>query len=149
MNHEKSTRVGNLGSCPNLTMSEWVKSLSHVRLFATPWTITYQAPPSMGFSRQEYWRGLPISFSRGSSWPRDQTQVFRIAGRCFNLWAKCFNFWSKVLGWPCKAGSRQDTAAVFAALVEEKEPIVGIDIRLAHPLPGKPAEGHIPHSPSS
>ena len=35
-----------------------VKSLSCVRLFVTPWTIAYQAPPSMGFSRQEYWRGL-------------------------------------------------------------------------------------------
>ena len=32
---------------------------SHVRLFATPWTAAYQAPPSMGFSRQEYWSGLP------------------------------------------------------------------------------------------
>ena len=31
-----------------------VKSLSHVQLFATPWTVAYQAPPSMGFSRQEY-----------------------------------------------------------------------------------------------
>ena len=31
-----------------------VKSLSHVRLFATPWTVAYQVPPSMGFSRQEY-----------------------------------------------------------------------------------------------
>ena len=37
-----------------------VKSLSRVRLFATPWTITYQAPLSMGSSRQEYWSGLPI-----------------------------------------------------------------------------------------
>ena len=36
-----------------------VKSLSHVRLFATPWTAAYQAPPSMGFSRQEYWSGVP------------------------------------------------------------------------------------------
>ena len=36
-----------------------VKSLSHVRLFATPWTVTYYAPPSMGFSRQEYWSGVP------------------------------------------------------------------------------------------
>ena len=35
-----------------------VKSLSHVRLFATPWTVAYQAPPSMGFSKQEYWSGL-------------------------------------------------------------------------------------------
>ena len=37
-----------------------VKSLSHVRLFATPWTVAYQAPPSMGFSRQECWSGLPF-----------------------------------------------------------------------------------------
>ena len=37
-----------------------VKSLSRVRLFATPWTVAYQAPPSMGFSRQECWNGLPF-----------------------------------------------------------------------------------------
>ena len=37
-----------------------VKSLSHVRLLATPWTVAYQAPPSMGFSRQEYWSGAPL-----------------------------------------------------------------------------------------
>ena len=42
-----------------LVMTE-VKSLSRVRLFSTPWTVTYQAPPSMGFSRQEYWSGLPF-----------------------------------------------------------------------------------------
>ena len=37
-----------------------VKSLSRVRLFATPWTVAYEAPPSMGFFRQEYWSGLPF-----------------------------------------------------------------------------------------
>ena len=37
-----------------------VKSLSHVRLLATPWITAYQAPPSMGFSRQEYWSGVPL-----------------------------------------------------------------------------------------
>ena len=37
-----------------------VKSLSHVRLFATPETVAFQVPPSMGFSRQEYWSGLPF-----------------------------------------------------------------------------------------
>ena len=45
--------------------NEWkwkvkVKSLSHVRLPVTPWTAAHQAPPSMGFSRQEYWSGLPL-----------------------------------------------------------------------------------------
>ena len=38
-----------------------MKSLSRVRLFATPWTVTYHPPPSMGFSRQEDWSRLPIS----------------------------------------------------------------------------------------
>ena len=37
-----------------------MKSLSYVRLFATPWTAAYQAPPTMGFSRQEYWSGVPL-----------------------------------------------------------------------------------------
>ena len=37
-----------------------VKSLSRVRLFVTPWIVAYQAPPSVGFSRQEYWSGWPF-----------------------------------------------------------------------------------------
>ena len=37
-----------------------VQSLSRVQLFATPWTVAHQPPPSMGFSRQEYWSGLPF-----------------------------------------------------------------------------------------
>ena len=37
-----------------------LKSLGRVRLFVTPWTTAYQAPLSMGFSRQEYWSGLPL-----------------------------------------------------------------------------------------
>ena len=37
-----------------------VKSFSRVRRFATPWTVAHQVPPSMGFSRQEYWSGLPF-----------------------------------------------------------------------------------------
>ena len=40
-----------------------VKSLNRVRLFATPWTVAYQVSPSMGFSRQEYWSGLPLPSS--------------------------------------------------------------------------------------
>ena len=40
-----------------------VKSLSRVRLFVIPWTVAYLAPPSMGFSRQEYWNGLPFPSS--------------------------------------------------------------------------------------
>ena len=41
-------------------MSEWMKLLSRVRFFVTPWTLAYQAPPSMGLSRQEYSSGVPF-----------------------------------------------------------------------------------------
>ena len=64
-----------------------VKSLSCIWLFATPWIIAYQASPSMGFSREECQSWVALSFSRRSSWPRDQTLVSSIAGRCFTLWA--------------------------------------------------------------
>ena len=57
-----------------------VKSLSHVRLLATPWTAAHQAPLPMGFSRQEYWSGVPspsplltlerCKKKRGKKWPR-------------------------------------------------------------------------------
>ena len=43
-----------------ITMKVKVKLLSPVRFFATPWTVAYQALRSMGFSRQEYWSGLPF-----------------------------------------------------------------------------------------
>ena len=51
-----------------------VKPLSRVQLFTTPWTAAYQASPSMGFSRQEYWSGVP-SPSLGSSSTYGQQQV--------------------------------------------------------------------------
>ena len=54
---------------------------------ATPWTVAHQASLSMEISREEYWRGLPFLLPGGSSWPRDQTQVSRIAGGFFTVWA--------------------------------------------------------------
>ena len=56
-----------------------VKSLSCVRLFTTPWTAAYQAPPSMGFSRQEYWSGVPLP-SPNNGWQK---------AKC--LWYSCFS----------------------------------------------------------
>ena len=64
-----------------------MKSLSRVWLFVIPWTVALQGPPSMGFSRQEYWSGIAISFSRESSKPRDRTWVSHITHRCCTLWA--------------------------------------------------------------
>ena len=60
-----------------------VKSLSRVRLFASPWTVAYQAPPSVGFFKAKVLEWVAISFSRGSSQPRDRTPVSCIAGRRF------------------------------------------------------------------
>ena len=47
-----------------------VKSLGCVPLFETPWTVAHEAPLSMGFSRQEYWSGLPLPSSGGLPDPR-------------------------------------------------------------------------------
>ena len=61
-----------------------VKSLSRVRFFATPWTVAYQAPPSVGFFRQEYWRGLP--FPSPGYFPNPGIEPrFPVEGRHFNL----------------------------------------------------------------
>ena len=54
------TRVGCNFLLQCMKMKSESKSLSHVQLFATPWTAAYQAPLSMGFSRQEYWSGVPL-----------------------------------------------------------------------------------------
>ena len=58
LDHLNQQQVKTLGK--NSITSVKVTSLSHVRLFATPWPVAHQAPPSLGFSRQEYWSGLPI-----------------------------------------------------------------------------------------
>ena len=55
-------------------------AVSRVWLFATPWTMAHQAPPSVEFSRQEYWSGLPVPS------PEDLPDP-EIAGRCFTIWA--------------------------------------------------------------
>ena len=59
-----------------------VKSLSRVRLLATPWTAAYQASPSMGFSRQEYWSGVPLPSPTSEQawwiWSGHQQQVFQL-----------------------------------------------------------------------
>ena len=61
-------------------------SLSRIWLFVTTWTEAHQAPLSMDSSRQRILEWVAISFSRGSSWPRDWTQVSHISGRFFTDW---------------------------------------------------------------
>ena len=43
-----------------MSVSQLSRLVSRARLFATPWTVAHQAPPSMEFSRQEHWSGLPF-----------------------------------------------------------------------------------------
>ena len=62
-----------------------VKSLSHVRLFLTPWTVAYQAPLSMEFSRQEYWSGLLFPSPGDLPDPGIKPRVSLIAGRRFTI----------------------------------------------------------------
>ena len=62
-----------------------VKSLSRVRLFATPWTVAYDAPLSIRFSRQEYWSGLPFPSPQNLPNPGNQTWVSCIAGGFFMI----------------------------------------------------------------
>ena len=67
---------------------EWseVKSLSHVRLLATPWTVAHEAPPSMGFSKQECWSGFPFS-SQETVWvaPTKRWELFFVSLKYFIL----------------------------------------------------------------
>ena len=59
--------------------------LSCVQIFVTPWTVAYQLPPSMGILQARILEWVVMPFSRGSSQPRDQTQVSCIAGGLFTV----------------------------------------------------------------
>ena len=72
--------------CIHHAMTPCTCVLSHVQLFATPWTVAHQAPLSTGFSQQEYWSGLPLPPLGDLTRPRDQTCascVSRTAGGFF------------------------------------------------------------------
>ena len=78
-----------------------VKSLSCVWLFATPWTVAYQAPPSTGFSRQEYWSGLPfpwIGINFISIWKTNCTSTIIYIGTSWKLYLQFLSsmFWTHI-----------------------------------------------------
>ena len=82
--------------------SEWkwkvkVKSLSRVRLLATPWTAAYQTPPSVGFSRQEYWSGVPLPSLEGGGANLEHCQYIIIT--LLNHFLKVLNQRLLILGW--------------------------------------------------
>ena len=65
-----------------------VKSLSHVRLLATQWTAAFQVPPSMGFSRQEYWSGVPLP----SPCYFRLSEFVHLIAECFYAFTRSFYF---------------------------------------------------------
>ena len=75
-----------------------VKSFSRVRLFMTPWTAAYQAPPPMGFSKQEYWSGLPYMYIRGWEINLIKTQGLSTLVKPLGVWwyKASWNILSKV-----------------------------------------------------
>ena len=62
-----------------------VKSFSHVRLCVTPWTVAYQAPLSIGFSRQEYWSGLPFPSPGDLPNPGIEPRSTALQAECFTV----------------------------------------------------------------
>ena len=68
-----------------------VKSLSRVQLLVTPWTAAHQAPPSMGFSRQEYWSGVPLPspYDRLPASKLHQMSMSSSAGFLYLKWFLC------------------------------------------------------------
>ena len=89
-----------------------VKSLSRVRLFATPWTVAYQAPQSMEFSRQEYWSGLPFPSPGDLPNPEiEPTSVF---------WPGEFHGRRSLVGYSPRGRKELDTTEWLHSLTHEK-----------------------------
>ena len=100
-----------------------VKSLSHARLFTTPWTAAYQAPPSIGFSRQESWSGVPLpspnhGLSTSMKW--HNLQVDKKDPNIFSTKKIHLNFKDKdrlnLKGWRQKYHARTDQKAGIACI---------------------------------
>ena len=89
-----------------------MKSLSHVRLFETPWTVAYETPPPMGFSRQEYWSGLPLPSPGDLPNPGQKRVQF---GRDF--WYTIRRILATNWRWAAKEGERSGTILVFLAWI--------------------------------
>ena len=113
----KNTGVG----CHFLLQCMKVKSLSRVRLLVTPWTASYQAPLPMGFSRQEYWSGVPLPFNtskieRSWWWSQPGIRQSHVYVLTLLLRSGCSIQWTYAYGHvPCRlAGFRLK----FWALVE-------------------------------
>ena len=101
-----------------------VKSLSHVRLLVTPWTEAYQAPPFMGFSRQEYWSGVPLP-SLGEQYG-DSTKKLKIELPYNPAISLLGIYLKKIIIWKDTC-TPMFTAALFTVAKTWKQPYVSIN----------------------
>ena len=87
---------------PSHTCACMLIRFSCVRLFATPWTVTHQAPVSMGFSKQEYWSGLPFPLLADLPHPGIEPSLMSptLAGRFFTTGATWMQFHMATWAWP-------------------------------------------------
>ena len=93
-----------------------VKSLSRVRLLATPWTAAHQAPPSMGFSRQKYWSG--INHASGLNFTVSSLSPFLLFCFLFNLHTiHLLNFFSYKIEYIYSGSDSKESAAMWETLV--------------------------------
>ena len=108
----KNTGVG--CHCLLQCMKMKVKSLSRVRLWATPWTAAYQAPPSMGLSRQEYWSGVPLPspllcyhITKKNTWVVNNSDLLPVPKSLIKqlIWCTILDAW----GWCTGMTQRDDT----------------------------------------
>ena len=95
-----------------------VKSLSRVWLLATPWTVAYQAPPSMGFSRQEYWSGVPLPSPSGGLRVCNQLWVRWLCWSWlapWHMWGSASYEWPQ-LGWTQISSTSHISSAVYQGI---------------------------------
>ena len=95
-----------------------VKLLSHVQLFATPWTVAHQAPLSMGILQARILEWVAMPSSRGSSQPRDQTHVSCIAGGFFTI-----------------SGTREVQGSPYKRVKVGRTPSPDVPLRVSQPHP--------------
>ena len=139
--------------------------LSHVQLFATPWTVAHQAPLSMGFSKQEYWNGLLFPPPQDLLYPGIKHMSAALASRCFTTepseareeiqsrlyWSSCYSRGNKNkqqipllapwVGWGGEGGQADSLYGARVAMC----PWVRSEGRLkwfAHPFGGGVCRGH-------
>ena len=135
-----------------LCVSPLARSLSCIQLFVTPWAVTRQTPPSMGFSRQEHWREVPSPQPGDLPDPRTEPASPALAGLVDSLppshqgrhkKTACFHLWrSKILNFKRKMVSRSPHSKILIPTQDHKACVIcllPVSLILSHPTCLTPA----------